>query len=150
MCMLDQVIWPQPTMPASTVYLSPLQLSTLGNTNTEFNESYAGMLFYYRSHLKVFSGQCCCSSQCSSSGCWDSPQHCGSRMAVQGAQDCPVWCRYEQVALGQQSQKWRPCRRHQSYTGSHSSHTGQWCSYTKELQKQTGAIRSVVTRQERT
>lgn len=98
---------------------------------------YCGLVFH-RSYLRVLGGQCCCSSQCSNSGCWAGPLRCGSKRVVQGVQVCPVWCRYECAAPGHEWRKWRPCRLHRSHTGSQSSHTGQWCSYTTELQTKKG------------
>lgn len=111
----------------------------LGDSNNKCNWSYCTCCaILHSSHLRVLGGQCCCSSQCSSSGCWAGPLHCGSRTAVRGERDFPVWCRYGCAALGHLWRKWRPCRLRQSHTGTQSSRTGQWYSYTAELQRWRG------------
>lgn len=85
-------------------------------------------------HLREVWGRCCCSSPCSNSACWPGPLHPDSEWVVQGAQGFSVGYTNGCAALCRQWVLWRPCRLHLFHTGSHSSHTGRWCNYTKELQ----------------
>lgn len=79
------------------------------------------------------SGQSCCRSRCSSSGCCADPRSSGSRRAFQRGL-APLWgCRCARGAPSHPGWRWKPCRPHLFHTCSWP--VGSWCTYTAELQE---------------